>query len=95
MKYCGHKNLCNYGILDRLTRKVLYSRNVNFDERELVRPPAEEEESQQRLLVLDPVMVSPSDDEENYEREKDASEDTPVVTETVPRKSTRERRPVD
>ena len=47
-----------YRVFDCLAQKVLCSRNVKFDEREMERPSVEEEESQQPLLVLDPVMAS-------------------------------------
>ena len=84
-----------YRVFDHLAWKVFYSRNVKFDEQEMERPQAEEEEFQRRPLVLDPVMASPSDGEGNYKGEKDTREDTPVVAEILRRRSTRKRRSVD
>ena len=84
-----------YQVFHRLAQKIIYSRNVKFDEQELERPPTEEEESAWRPLVVDPIMASPSDNEGTYERENDTSEDTLAVAEFFPRRSTRERTPVD
>ena len=75
-----------YRVFNRVTQKVVYSRNMKFDEQEMGRPPIEEE-SAQHPLVLEPIEASSSDSE----GDKDASDDMPVVIETLPRRSTRER----
>ena len=84
-----------YWVFDRPTQKVVYSRNVKFDGQQLERPPAEEEESARGPLVLGPIMPSSVDNKGTYERENDTNEDTLVVAEIFPRRSTEERRPVD
>ncbi len=56
-----------YRVFDHLTQKVLYSRNVKFDERKIGRPPVEEEVSAQHPLILDSVDEPKSDSEEKDE----------------------------
>ena len=65
-----------YQMFDRLTHKVLYSRNVKFEEHEMERPPVEEEKSTRHPLVLDPFEASASDDKGDDKGDEDASEDT-------------------
>ena len=84
-----------YRVFDHLTQKTSYSRNVKFDERESGGSPIEEEESAQRPLTLEPADESESDQDESGEEGTDRSENSPAVTETPLRRSTRERRPVD
>ena len=59
-------------------KKVLYSRNVKFDEQERgrVRPSVEEEEPAQRPLILDFVDAPESDHEGDVE--DDVREESPV-----------------
>ena len=57
---------------------------MRFDEQEIGRPPIEEEKSVQHPLILDSID----------EPESDHEDDTPT-TEVMPRRSTRESRPVD
>ena len=73
-----------YRVFDHLTQKVSYSRNLRFDEQEIGRPPIEEEKSVQHPLILDSIDEPESDNED----------DTPTA-EVMPRRSTRESRPVD
>ena len=84
-----------YRVYDHLTRKVFYSRNVKFDERETGRPPVEEEESPQRPLILDSVDESESDRERGDEDKSSTGADPPAADEHPPRRSTRERSSVD
>ena len=74
-----------YRVFDHLTQKVLYSRNVRFDEQEIGRPPVEEEKSAQHPLILDSIDEPESD----HEEEGNTSDDAPAA-EVMPRRSTRE-----
>ena len=81
-----------YCVFDHLTQKVLYSRNVVFNEQEVGISPGEEEESSPHSLELGLVDESDPDKDE----EESSNEDTPSVeSEPVSRRSPRERRPVD
>ncbi len=66
---------------------------MKFSEREIGRPPFEEEVSAQHPLILDSDDEPKSDGEEKDEEEHDARNDT-SVTEASSRRSTRERRQV-
>ena len=83
-----------YRVYDHLTQKVFYSRNVKFDEREIASSPVEEEPAQ-HPLILDPINESESSPEEGDEEDGSTGADPPVVADPLPRRSTRERRPVD
>ena len=84
-----------YRVYDRLTRKVFYSRNVKFDERETDGPSVEEENPAQHPLILDSVDESESDGAGGNEEESSTNPDLPVAAEPPPRRSTREKRSVD
>ena len=79
-----------YRVFDHLTQKVSYSRNVRFDEQRIGRSPVEEEKSAQLSLILDSIDEPESD----HEEEGNTSDDAPAA-EVMPRRSTRESRPVD
>lgn len=83
-----------YRVYDHLTQKVFYSRNVKFDEREIVSPPVEEEQPAQHPLILEPIDESESGPEEEDEGGGTGA-DPPAAADPPPRRSTRERRPVD
>lgn len=82
-----------YRVFDHSTKKVLYSRNVVFDEQETGSPPVEEE-SVQHPVVLDTIEDHEHDEEGGDGDDSTTSEDSHGV-EPLPRRSTRERRPVD
>ena len=84
-----------YRVYDRLTRKVFYSRNVKFNERETDGPPVEEENPAQHPLILDSVDESESDGAGGDEEQSSTNPDLPVAAEPPPRRSTREKRSVD
>ena len=84
-----------YRVYDHLTQKVFYSRNIKFDEREIASSPVEEEEPAQHPLILDPINESESSLEEGDEEDGSTGADPPIVADPLPRRSTRERRPVD
>lgn len=69
---------------------MFYSRNVKFDKREIASSP---EEPAQHPLILDPI--DESSPEEWDEEDGSTGADPPVVADPLPRRSTRERRPVD
>lgn len=81
-----------YRVYDHLTQKVFYSRNIKFDEREIASSPVEEEEPAQHPLILDPINESESSPEEGDEEDGSTGA---VVADPLPRRSTREQRPVD
>ena len=81
-------------VFDHLTQKISYSRNVKFDEREIGGPSIEEEKPAQRPLILDSVDEPESDCEQRDEEKGGTSNDT-SGDEALPRRSTRERKPVD
>lgn len=83
-----------YRVYDHSSRKVFYSRNVKFDEREAAGPPVEEEEPAQQPLILDSGSEAESDNERGIDEEVNDDADPPAA-EPPPRRSTRERRPVD
>ena len=83
-----------YWVYDHSSRKVFYSRNVKFDEREAAGPPVEEEEPAQQPLILDSGSEAESDNERGIDEEVNDDADPPAA-EPPPRRSTRERRPVD
>ena len=83
-----------YRVYDHSSRKVFYSRNVKFDEREAAGPPVEEEEPAQQPLILDSGSETESDNERGIDEEVNDDADPPAA-EPPPRRSTRERRPVD
>ena len=79
-----------YRVYDHLTRKVFYSRNVKFDEREMEELRVEEEQPVQQPLILN------SESEVESDHEEEANVDTgPPVAEPPTRRTTRERRPVE
>ena len=79
-----------YRVFDHLTQKVSYSRNVRFDEREIGRPPIAEEKSAQHPLILDSI----DDLESDHDEEGNTSDNAPA-SKVMPRRSTRESRPVN
>ena len=80
-------------MFNHLTQKVSYSRNVKFYEQEIERSSVEEEESAPYPLILD--IPDELDQEENDDEEgADSSAGSPA-TEDPPKRSKRERRPVD
>ena len=83
-----------YRVYDHSSRKVVYSRNVKFDEREAAGPLVEEEEPAQQPLILDSGSEAESDNERGIDEEVNDDADPPAA-EPPPRRSTGERRPVD
>ena len=81
-----------YRVFNHLTQKVLYSRNVLFNEQEMGQPPVEEEEPSLHPLELDFVDESDSDKDEEESTNENTSSAEP---QPAPRISTRERMPVD
>ena len=63
---------------------------MRFDEREIGRPPIEEEKSAQHPLILDSI----DDLESDHDEEGNTSDNAPA-SKVMPRRSTREGRPVN
>ena len=84
-----------YRVFDPITQKISHSRNVKFDERESEMMQLEEEESTQHPLILDTIEGTESVVEEETITPEEHSRDEPQQPDREPRRSTRERRPVD
>ena len=84
-----------YRVFDPITQKISHSRNVKFDERESEMMQLKEEESTQRPLILDTIEGTESVVEEETNTPEELSRDKPQQPDREPRRSTRERRPVD
>ena len=82
-----------YRVYDHVTRKVSYSRNVKFDERETEGLRFEEEGPVNQPIILDSEKGAESD-EGGIEEEIETDADPPAA-EPPPRRAVRERRPVD
>ena len=84
-----------YQVFDPFTQKVSYSRNVKFNEQDNG-PSVEEEESVQNPLILTPIDEIQEGEGGSIEK-LPAIEPEPPTTKTLepPRRSTRDRRPVD
>ena len=79
-----------YRLLDKVTQKILHSRNVTVNEHEQETPTVDEVQPAPHQVELDFIDGSESDEEE----EESTSEDAPGA-EPALRRSVRERRPVD
>ena len=85
-----------YRVFDHITQKISYSRNVKFDEREIGGPSIAEEKPAQRPLILDSVDEPQSDSDcEQRDEEKGGTSNDTSGDEAPPKRSTRERKPVD
>ena len=90
-----------YRVFDHLTQKILYSRNVKFDERESGTAPVQDESLVQHPLILDLIDETQSEKESENQEESGSTEELPTdgakqpTTDAPLRRSTRDRRPVD
>ena len=97
-----------YRVFNQLTQKISYSRNVRFDERESGAAHVKDETPVRKPLILDQIDQTESDQESESNEEADstggpaADEAEPSTNESEqptaddrPRRSNRERRPVD
>ena len=97
-----------YRVFNQLTQKISYSRNVRFDERESGAAHVKDKTPVRQPLILDQIDETESDKESESNEEADstggpaADETEPSTDESEqptaddhPRRSNRERRPVD
>ena len=82
-----------YRVYNHVTRKVFYSRNVKFDEQETEGPRFEEAGPVNQPLILDSENETESD-EGGIEEEIETNTDPPAA-QPPPRRTVRERRPVE
>ncbi len=85
-----------YRVYDPISQKITYSRNVKFNEHEKETTQVEEESTSQCPLILDVSNIDESElvvQEESTTEDHSSAESQEPVRE--PRRSTRERRPVD